>query len=171
MQRLDQDAATQIKRVEDGAVKRHDDMLLLGDLNLDFRQVDVRRAAIEDALKALNGGALKGKGRAVVNFPFFDVHPKATKVFRSTARRTETYDQIAVFSHDKRLPRPPGNAKAGTNASGFDYGVFNFSDLFAEALHGKPLLKLTKAQRNSLLEKFEHDVSDHMPIWMRLPKP
>ncbi len=160
-----------VERARQATRLYHKDMILLGDLNLDFRQVDVRRAAIEDALKALNGGALKGKGRAVVNFPFFDVHPKATKVFRSTARRTETYDQIAVFSHDKRLPRPPGNAKAGTNASGFDYGVFNFSDLFAEALHGKPLLKLTKAQRNSLLEKFEHDVSDHMPIWMRLPKP
>ena len=118
-----------------------------------------------------NGGTLKGKGRAVVNFPLFGVHPEATSVFRSTARRTETYDQIALFSHDKRLPTPADNAKAGTKAGGFDYGVFNFSGLFAEALHGKPLLKLTKAQHNSLLERFEHDVSDHMPIWIRLPKP
>ena len=156
----------------------HKDMILLGDLNLDFRKVDARKVRIEKEIKALNGGKLKGKGRATVYFPFLDVHPsrmhirpKAQAIFRSTARRTETYDQIAIFRHDKRLPSVADKSKAGTVAGGLDYGVFNFSDLFAEALHGKPLLDLTKRQRKALLEKFEHDVSDHMPIWIRLPKP
>ena len=43
--------------------------------------------------------------------------------------------------------------------------------LFAEALHGKPLAQLSKSQRSNLFRKFEHDLSDHMPIWVRLPKP
>ncbi len=156
----------------------HKNMILLGDLNLDFRAVDQRRDRIEAELKALNGGELSGRGRATVYFPFLDVHPtrlhiqpKERAVFRSTARRTETYDQIAVFSHDKRLPRPKDKATAGSTPGGFDYGVFNFSDLFAEALHGKPLLDLKASQRKVLIEKFEHDVSDHMPIWTRLPLP
>ncbi len=156
----------------------HKNMILLGDLNLDFRKVDPRRERIEREIKALNGGDLKGKRRATVYFPFLDVHPsrrhiqpKERAVFRSTARRTETYDQIAIFSHDARLPRPKDKSKAGSAPGGFDYGVFNFADLFAEALHGGPLLDLDKERRSALIEKFEHDVSDHMPIWMRLPLP
>ena len=78
-----------------------------------------------------NGGTLKSKGRAVANFPLFSVHPEATSVLRSTSRRTETQDQIALFSHDKRLPTPAENNKVGTKTGGFDYGVFNFSGLFA----------------------------------------
>jgi len=149
----------------------HKDIILLGDLNLDFHKVDARRAEIEAGLKALNGGALAGPGRATVNFPFLDVHPARNQVFRTNARRNETYDQIAVFSHDARLPRPPANDTAGAAPGGFDYGMFNFVDLFAEALHGKPLLELGKPQQKALLERFEHDVSDHMPIWIRLAKP
>ncbi len=156
----------------------HKNIFLLGDLNLDFRKVDQRRDRIEGELKRLNGGDLKGRGRATVYFPFLDVHParkhimpKARAIFRSTARKTETYDQIALFSHDPRLPRPKDKSTAGAAPGGFDYGVFNFSDLFAEALHGKPFLDLTKKRRDALIEKFEHDVSDHMPIWIRLPKP
>ncbi len=160
-----------VERARQAGRMYHKDMILLGDLNLDFRKVDQRRDRIVTELKALNGGDLKGKGRATVNFPFLAVHPDETAVFRSTARRTETYDQIAIFSHDKRLPRPPDNATAGTTAGGFDYGVFNFADLFAEALHGEPLLSLSKTKRDALLKKFEHDVSDHMPIWVRLANP
>ena len=49
--------------------------------------------------------------------------------------------------------------------------VFNFSDLFAMALHKKQFSELTKVQRRGLIVKYEHDVSDHMPIWIRLPRP
>lgn len=167
-----------VERARQAARMYHKDMILLGDLNLDFRKVDARKDRIEKEIKALNGGDLKGTGRATVYFPFLDVHPsrkhiqpKARAIFRSTARRTETYDQIAFFRHDKRLPRAADKSKAGTKAGDFDYGVFNFSDLFAEALHGKEFLDLTKPQQKALLQKFEHDVSDHMPIWIRLPKP
>lgn len=160
-----------VERARQAKNMYHKDIIVLGDMNLDFRKVDERRRVIEDRIKALNGGDLKGPGRATVNFPFLDPHPIQGKVLRSTARRTETYDQIAIFSLDKRLPKPPDNARAGTQPGRFDYGVFNFSDLFAEALHGVPLLSLDKSQHKALLAKFEHDVSDHMPIWIRLAKP
>ena len=149
----------------------HKNLMLFGDLNLDFTEADERRTAIEQEIKSLNGGALRSPNAATVNFPFFSVHDGQPAVFRSTARLTETYDQIAFFNHDERLPKPEGNGTAGATKDGFDYGVFNFSDLFSMALHQKPFSALTKSQRTTLIAKYEHDVSDHLPIWVRLPKP
>ena len=53
----------------------------------------------------------------------------------------------------------------------FDYGVFDFVNLFSEALHGKAFAKLSAAERKTLVARFEHKVSDHMPLWLRLPLP
>jgi len=155
-------------------------MVLFGDLNLDFEEVDVRRRIIEEHIKAQDH-ALKGRS-GLVYFPFIDAHPAihtaalsgATVmdgVIRTNARADQTYDHIAFFGHDNRLPNHEHTPFAGRNADGFDYGVFNFVDLFAEALHGVPLFGLTSAQKTKLYAKFEHDVSDHMPIWVRLPRP
>jgi len=157
----------------------HKNLLLMGDLNLDFTKIDERRTIIEDKIKSLNGGELRSPNAATVNFPFFNVHKDAPldgetgepSVFRSTARLGETYDQIALFSHDDRLPTPERNKDAGATKDGFDYGVFNFSELFSQALHQKSYLDLTKAQKQALIVKYEHDVSDHLPIWIRLPSP
>ncbi len=38
-------------------------------------------------------------------------------------------------------------------------------------LHNKDYWSLTKKLRKTLISKFEHDFTDHMPIWVRLPKP
>lgn len=150
----------------------HKNLLLFGDLNLDLKETDKRRIEIEDYIKSLNRKLLKSRKPSRVNFPFINAHPDMKdKVFRTNARRDQTYDQIALFAHDKRLPRVVQNKKAGTTPGGYDYGMFNFVDLFAEALYGKPMEQLTKARRTSLFEKFEHNVSDHMPIWIRLPRP
>jgi len=149
----------------------HKNLILMGDLNLNFTKVDERRTIIENEIKSLNGGELRSTNASTVNFPFFNIHKDEEAVFRSTARLKETYDQIALFSHDDRLPTPDDNATAGTTKDGFDYGVFNFSDLFSKALHQKPYSVLTKAQKKALIVKYEHDVSDHLPIWIRLPKP
>ncbi len=54
---------------------------------------------------------------------------------------------------------------------GFDYRLFDFVGLFAEAIHGHPYKDLAASQKKTLIGKFENDVSDHMPIWIRLPKP
>lgn len=155
----------------------HKDLVLFGDLNLDFDDPGSDRKQIDAVLTGLNKGQLTRTG-VTVNFPLLSVHPSRAnlprneRIFRTNARQEQTYDQIALFIHDKRLPGVPQNAVAGTKGEDeYDYGVFNFVDLFAEALHGKPFKKLADNQKKSLLGKFEHDVSDHMPIWIRLPLP
>jgi len=149
----------------------HKDMILFGDLNLDFDKPVSDRKTIEEGLRSLNKGQLRGSRRAKVNFPFLDVHPSRDEVFRTNARLNQTYDQIALFIDDERLPNHDKNTPAGKVKGGFDYRVFNFVDLFACAVYGKPLDELLKKERKALIAKFEHDVSDHMPIWIRLPLP
>lgn len=156
------------------------DMVLFGDLNLQFQKVDARRARIREHIKDQDK-ALKGKS-GLVYFPFIDVHPDVAKkappgagvddlVFRTNARDDQTYDHIAFVGHDERFPNHQHTPFARQTPDGFDYGVFNFADLFAEALHGVGVDNLSKTDRDALFRKFEHDVSDHMPIWVRLPRP
>ena len=97
-----------------------------------------------------------------VNFPFLDT-PPGREPIRTNSRENKTFDHIAWFSNDDRFPRGRHNGLAGHD--GFDYGMFNFLKLFREA--GPGLL----ANGTPAFEKFEHDVSDHMPIWVRLPVP
>lgn len=140
-------------------------IFLFGDLNLDFANVDKRREAIEKFLKSINE---KGKaGAAKVNFPFFNIHPSKQEVFRTNARRNQTYDQIALIARDKRLPPPHQNDEAGKcRADSYDYGMFDFVELFSQAIP-----KVTKPKGKLDYRLFEYDVSDHMPIWIKLPKP
>ena len=49
--------------------------------------------------------------------------------------------------------------------------MFDFVNLFSEALHGKAFKKLTKAQQKAFVSRFEFKVSDHMPLWLRLRLP
>lgn len=146
-------------------------VILLGDCNLDFKNPATRRDAIDAFLRSINDGKLKGK-RAKLNFPFLTKHPKQDAVFRTNARLNQTYDQIGLVVHDKRLPLSQLNKKAGTlGPDGFDYGVFNFTDLIAQALYGRPASALDVNERRAMLKQFEHDLTDHMPIWIRLSKP
>ena len=75
----------------------HKNIILLGDLNLDFKKVDARRDAIEAEIKAINDRDLKR--RAKIYFPFIDVHPARQEVFRSnpppTRINTATIDTSA----------------------------------------------------------------------------
>ncbi len=158
-----------IERARKAKTMYHKNIILLGDLNLDFKKVDARRDAIEAEIKRINDRDLKR--RAKIYFPFIDVHPGRAEVFRSNARHSQSYDQIAIVSNDARLPRPADGKKAGTVAGGFDFGMFDFVNLFAEALHGKPFKQLTGPRKTALIARFQHDVSDHMPIWIRLAKP
>ena len=50
----------------------------------------------------------------------------------------------------------------GKEEIGPDYGVFNFVELFQKALGVK-----TADAKNKFYARFEHKVSDHMPLWMR----
>ena len=92
------------------------------------------------------------------------------KPLRTNVRLTETFDQIGVFSRDQRLSRLT-NDGMGLHERGPDYGVIDFVNLFSEALHDKPFLELSAAERRKLVERFEHKVSDHMPLWFRIPLP
>lgn len=147
------------------------DMILFGDLNLDFDDPEEDEKDIVDQLTTWNKGKLKGF-RTKINFPFFDVHEGQDEVFRSNARLTQTYDQIAFFIHEKkRLPKSKENAKAGGPGK-FDYGMFNFVELFAAATENDPAAVVRgrgKTAWSAFLDRFQHGVSDHMPIWVRLP--
>ncbi len=132
--------------------------LLMADLNLDFESsLDRRRQGIENYVTQINSTR---NLQAKVNFPFLDGE------IRTNARGTETYDHIAWVADDSRLPRGRHNSLAGTLGDDqYDYGVFNFTKLFTEAGPG------ASPAGEPDYDRFSHDFTDHMPIWVRLPLP
>ena len=82
------------------------------------------------------------------------------------------YDQIAIFAHDDRLPSHAANKIAGEIEDGYDYGAVRFIDLFAKALHNKSTYdELSSSQKQHIVDCTQWDISDHMPVWFRLPIP
>ncbi len=149
----------------------HPNLLLLGDCNLDFdEEVTTMRDDVDAFIKDLNKRFLKSKKAATANFPMLTPHP-INGVLRTALRQKQTYDQIGLFANDSRLPVPDNNANAGDSADGYNYGVFNLANLIAQALHGKNIDQVTKTQQKAIYKKAEFDISDHMPTWIRLPKP
>lgn len=148
----------------------HPNLLLLGDCNLDFDTVPVMREDVDAFLKGLNKTVLKSKKAAEANFPMLTAHPQHG-ILRSALRQEQTYDQIGIFSNDPRLPKPDDNKIAGASPGSYNYGVFNIANLLANALHGKDIDQVTKTQQKAIYKKAEFDITDHMPIWMRLPLP
>ena len=151
-------------------------ILLLGDLNLDFDNPINDHKRIKELIEDLNK---KGGEEVNVYFPFLSPHPLRPgqqlmgsdgRPLQTNARLTETFDQIGFFSRDERL-KSLQNTDAGAAERGPDFGVFDFVNLFSEALHGKPFEKLAKDQRLALIARFEHKISDHMPLWFRIPLP
>ena len=132
--------------------------LLMADLNLDFQSsIDKRRAAMGDYLTSINEEKdLKAK----VNFPFLDGE------FYTNARRDETFDHIAWITTDTRLPRGRHNDQAGQlGPDQYAYGMFDFVEAFSDAGPGRA------ADGNPAFDRYTHDFTDHMPIWVRLPVP
>jgi hypothetical protein len=150
----------------------HKNILLLGDLNVEFNDSSRKRQEIDDRLRSLNKNELSDEQAAKVNFPLLTPHPQHGQL-RSNARQDQTYDQIAFFADDHEdLPTVDDNASAGMNGpDGYDYGVFNFMELFSEALHDKAFGRLSNAEADDLRSRAKADVSDHMPAWVRLPVP
>lgn len=132
--------------------------LLMADLNLDFQSnVDKRRAAMAEYLTSINE---EKEIQAKVNFPFLD------GAFFTNARRTETFDHIAWITTDTRLPRGRHNAQAGSlGPDQYDYGMFDFVQAFSDAGPGKA------PNGDPAFDRYTHDFTDHMPIWVRLPVP
>lgn len=154
-------------------VREHDrayypNFILMGDLNLDFNNPKTDRKRIERHMKTFND---EFDDDVQVNFPFLDPYPGKKEVFRTNACLDETFDQIGLFSRDMRFPSHSDNARAGQDPRGPDYGVFDSVNLFSEALNDQPLDALPRETRAALLARFEHKVSDHLPLWLRLPLP
>ncbi len=163
-------------RVQQGDMNDSLNIVLLGDLNLDFDNPDNDRGRILELIDRLNR---KGGKEVNVYFPLLQPHPQRPnqqlmgrdgRPLQTNARLTQTFDQIGIFSRDERLKRLT-NKNAGANPRGPDFGVFDFVNLFSEALHERPFAALTDTQRGALLARFEHQVSDHMPLWFRIPLP
>jgi hypothetical protein len=151
----------------------YENIVMMGDCNSEFEDADVTRAEMDARLKTLNKTKLASKQAAKVNFPLLDIHP-VRGFIRTNARQDQTYDQIAIFAHDKRLPDHKANEMVGSPAhpDAYDYGAFKFTDLFARALFGAPGFdQLKKADRQFIIRCAEWDISDHMPAWFRLPIP
>jgi hypothetical protein len=155
-------------RVESNLRAYYPNFILMGDLNLDFDKPENDRGRIERYLESFDDAS---GAEVKVNFPFLNVHPMQTKTFRTNARMTETFDQIGVFGRDSRLTIFRDNPTMGQDPRGPDYGVFNFVRLFGDVVLDKPFTSLTPAERKAFFARFEHKVSDHMPLWVRLPMP
>ncbi len=154
-------------------VNEHDkayypNFMLVGDLNLDFDNPRTDRKRIEQAIKGFNG---ETPDDVNVNFPFLDPHPSRSQPFHTNARLNQTFDQIGLFARDQRLPDHASHGQMGSDPRGPDYGVFNFVELFREALHAPPIENMSKDDKKEFFARFEHKVSDHMPLWLRLPLP
>lgn len=148
--------------------------ILMGDLNLNFDNPKIDRKPIDKLIKAGNADIFGDPDAQRIYFPFIDKHPNFPKVFTTNARANQTFDQIAFFlgAEEKRLPNHTWHGDIDKkDPDGFDYGVFNFAELFAQALLGKSYLRLNKTEKKKLGKKFENSVSDHLPIWVRLPRP
>ena len=163
-----------VQRAKQSKRMYYKNIILMGDLNMDFDSPESRYSDIVKLLIELNSNLLTGQSAARVNFPFLNVHPDQISLFNTNARKSETFDHVAFFidKNETGLPLDTQNQQAGKSGpNGYDYGVFDFSELFAQAIHGKSFFELSKTQINSIYSKSKADVSDHMPIWVRVPVP
>ena len=144
--------------------------VLMGDLNLNVRKpADLLK--VDQKIKDRAGETAARNKAADVYFPFVTPHPTRNTLLRTTARLKETYDQIGFFTVDNRLPKVANRHTLGVPAALEDYGVFNFSDLFAQVIHSKQYPALNDAQKEALVDRYQDTVSDHLPLWVRLKKP
>ena len=149
-------------------------MIVMADLNMEFDNADNKYSDIIQRLHQLDSTLLTGQSAARANFPFLDVHPDERSLFRTNARKSETFDHIAFFidRKEKALPLTDDNKAAGQDGSNsYDYGVFDFVELCSQAIHGTNFYLLTATKRKDLLRRAKADVSDHMPIWVRIAIP
>ena len=163
-----------VNRLKDQGRLVAPNFILLGDLNLDFDKPRKDRARLELRLRDINTQVFGKPDIRRVYFPFLDKHPKRGKVLRTNARASQTYDQIAFFNgpREKRLPNDRWRESLDRNdPDGFDYGVFDFADLFAQALDCRSYHGFSNAKKKDFGKSFEHSVSDHLPIWVRIPRP
>jgi hypothetical protein len=158
-------------------------LVLFGDLNLDYDKPIKDLERIATTIAAENQ---KARRRVQMSFPFLFPHPQTRQlppprgdVFRTNAALNQTFDQIGILTTDEDLKRRLATDSAGhanpaawgAQPEGPDYGVFNFSELFARALKDKPFAELAGKEKSEFVRRYDFRVSDHMPIWYRFPLP
>lgn len=156
-------------------------VVLFGDLNLDY---DKPKEDLKRLGALINRENKAAKRKVQASFPFLFPHPdperprpEAGTIFRTNVSLNQTFDQIGIFTTDDRLSADLGTsidghmnpAAWGRAPVGPDYGVFNFSELFANALEGMSYAELPK--KVAFKNRYEFRVSDHLPIWYRFPLP
>ncbi|MCH8288750.1 MAG: endonuclease/exonuclease/phosphatase [Candidatus Marinimicrobia bacterium] len=161
-------------RLEKPGRAYYPNFLLMGDLNLDLDTEDDRLDTdkyIKELARSIGSG--KRKNQVDIYFPFITPYPSPGERFtlRSNVKLSQTYDQIGFFTVDKRMPKSENRNVLGRPGSLEDYGVFNFTKLFAKAIINKSYDKLSERNKDALIRRFHNTVSDHMPIWVRLKMP
>ncbi len=149
-------------------------MIVMADLNMQFKNEGQKWSDIIKLIIDLEKTKLRGNRAARVNFPFLNVHPKEIGLYRTNARKDETFDHVGIFidRDEKGLPRDDHNKRASLDGpNGYDFGVFDFMELFSQSRHEKHFYQLTELQTSDLRKRAMADVSDHMPIWVRIPIP
>ncbi|ORU93123.1 MAG: hypothetical protein A6F72_06145 [Cycloclasticus sp. symbiont of Poecilosclerida sp. N] len=149
-------------------------MILMADLNMEFDDAENKYSDILQRLHQLESNLLAGQNAARVNFPFLEVHPDEVALFHTNARKNQTFDHIAFFIDRKEKGLPIGSLNKGTgkvSINGYDYGVFDFVELCAQAIYETNFHLLSPFKRKVLLKNVKADISDHMPIWVRVPIP
>ncbi len=157
-------------------------VMLFGDLNLVFDDPEEDRKRIARHVRA--AAKRVGLKKAKLVLPFMMPHPNTRQyvaptaaVFRTNVKLTQTFDQLGLFYNDQRfeplstLEKGHVHPEVWGSPGGPDYGVFNFTELFSRALKKKSYHQLTKAEARELVRRYDFRVSDHMPIWIRLPLP
>ena len=153
-------------RVKEKDKAYYPNFILMGDLNLNYDNPDTDYKKVVKYLKSLDSNTDKSIN---IYFPLIDPHPSENEPYTSNVKMTERYDQIGFFFREKGLPTHLDNKKMGKQERGPDYGVFNFTELFCKAIKGKSFSNLSKTQKEKFIARYEHKISDHMPVWMRLP--
>ena len=184
-----------VEKIRSSDISNSVNIVLMGDLNLKYgnpkkdqehilefflKELYGKNAILKDGQVVLMEGEKERAIKHGVNasFPFLfphprprqDMHPKNT-ILRTNVRLTETFDQIGFFSRDARITKALNVRNMGLERQGPDYGVFNFVDLFSQVLNGKPFLDINARERGKFVNRFQHTVSDHMPLWFRFPLP
>ena len=157
-------------------------VVLFGDLNLVFKNPPRDRARV--AKNVRQAARRVGLKDLKLVLPFMFPHPDPQQmhqpegsVFRTNVKLNQTFDQLGAFYNDPRLDlaatREEGHVEPQVWGSpgGPDYGVFNFTELFSRALTKKSYHDLPKAEARQLVRRYDFRVSDHLPIWVRLPLP
>ena len=123
----------------------------------------VDRKRINRNIRNLNQKVLGCSATRRIYFPFLDKHPRFDKSLRTNARANQTFDHFGFFNgaYVENLPNDQlrkriSSTKRNWNPDSYEYGVFDFTELFAQALKNKSYFRLSRSGKSRLGKKFEH---------------